>query len=389
MDCGACKTCTPRACGPSDCGNVDDGCGGTTHCAPCACVPKTCLGEHQLCGQLDTGCNGVVVECGTIPCAPADVDDPALADPSRATLPYECAGTTSLTGVNAWFSAGQTAIGLESYSPFPHTVGLHWIFRNCNPSTGCSAWTYISSQDSWGDFPLEIAYDASEALHMASVDGTYVFSDKVVTAPEFQMNLWVGNFYDVSKGGFNTTPSWMRFAVRMYSPTCISLASKIFAEPADASGTHRESAYVSTGRFSSSGPIDMDRHLPSEQPTGVLPACTGSPLSNAQILTHFSAGASKWNVNGQTGYMTRMCENATGCSKWVSQPSTGAIQFVTVAGGGVAVTLSPTSSCSISNGAGACDGWSITVTDGCVSMTKQVLNDEGALVQDQRSRSTF
>jgi hypothetical protein len=53
-------TCAPRICGATDCGDLDDGCGGVTVCQPCA----------DLCGDKVLDGNETDVDCGGPDCDP-------------------------------------------------------------------------------------------------------------------------------------------------------------------------------------------------------------------------------------------------------------------------------------------------------------------------------
>jgi hypothetical protein len=67
------EICTPKdLCLDTDCGTVDDGCGGTIECTPC-CVPATCETIGNCGAGLDAGC-GVFIDC---PCP----EEPVVEEP--------------------------------------------------------------------------------------------------------------------------------------------------------------------------------------------------------------------------------------------------------------------------------------------------------------------
>lgn len=77
----SCIPCVPTSCGAegTNCGVIEDGCGGTLDCGSCVepqtcggggtpnvcgCTPTTCEAQGKDCGSVDDGC-GTSLECGT------------------------------------------------------------------------------------------------------------------------------------------------------------------------------------------------------------------------------------------------------------------------------------------------------------------------------------
>jgi hypothetical protein len=345
-------------------------------------VPTTCAAAGQTCGTLSDGC-GHTLTCGAA-CPPPDVDDPELSNPNRETAQWECPlPTATPASVNAWMSAGASM--LQVVANKPPKVAFAWQWRTCNAQTGCTQWSYFADNPWDGEVYAGFAFDAAGNLHFSQYSYlSTVLKDKIVTGLEFQMDLDLENFTPIA-----VPDNHMRVVVRAPSDACISLQSKIYKEAPNASGSWRESMYRAIGKRGDT--LDADRHPVSETVSDLPAACSGAPLSNAAILSHFAAGSSTlYPKNIASENRVRQCGVATECSKWTVGGSTGWVlkSIHTVAAGGLAIDVGA-STCALTNGTFACDGWAGVVADNCVSARRTTSNAYGPTEVDNSMAALY
>jgi hypothetical protein len=344
--------------------------------------------------KKDSGTNTppVVVDSGKPdtstppPIPPTDPDDPALDDPARPSLPYECPGTP-MTAAEAieHIPQGDSSTLLangKNWNNSRSVVRVYRVERKCHPATGCAPWQADTTTSiNRHDYPFVLYVSHSGVLQL--VEGLFNAPTpiKTIATGDFQATF-------LAVPGEADARRYKTRITRLASGAgCFSAASTVSKNPPAPDGSTFEWFFWGKAEFS---PRQTIPRVVQPARTAWASHCSpNDPLAtNAIIATWFPPGGTTKNfpTAGTPGNSRRessqQCHPITGCTPWKDTFAPSDEMYgLQVTPSGFAVRFDGNVSIPIVNGKISGTHPQLGLVEGVVTSTKCVSYDAKSVTQ--------